>query len=70
MSEMNQHDDPVLVEEEDIAVEAPEADTVEQHRNLREDSGDWPPPGVPLEADPADAADQARVVDVDEDDYR
>jgi hypothetical protein len=50
-------------------LEAPDADEVEQHEELRE----VPPWGVgvpPLEADPQDAADQRRVVEIDEDDYR
>ncbi|GII93062.1 hypothetical protein [Sinosporangium siamense] len=71
MSEMDQHgDEPVLVAEEEIAAEAAEADAVEQHLTLRDDGNQWPDHGTPLEADPADAADQARGVNLDEDDYR
>ncbi|MBB1246468.1 hypothetical protein GL263_23365 [Streptomyces durbertensis] len=50
--------------------EAPEADTAEQRAEVMENRD------VPLserelvEADPADAAEQARVVELDEDDYR
>ncbi len=54
-------------------IEAPVADAIEQEQSLRgeEDSEreDWPAE-VPLDADEADAADQGRTVDLDEDDYR
>lgn len=49
--------------------EAPEADSYEQSREIVEHDEDIPPT-MPLDADPADAADQHRVVDYDEDDYR
>ena len=54
------------------ADEAPEADTVEQYWPAAgEDPGDEDEFDVPLEADPADAAEQRRVVgDADEEDYR
>lgn len=55
---------------ERFGVEAPEADAAEQRTEV------LPHRDVPLlgpespEVDPADAADQARVVELDEDDYR
>ncbi|MGK5450150.1 hypothetical protein [Streptomyces radiopugnans] len=55
---------------ERFGVEAPEADAAEQHAEVLP-RGDAPPPatGSP-EVNPADAAEQARVVELDEDDYR
>jgi len=57
------------VEATDFDIEAPEADVVEQRlpvRGVGEQRG-----SVPLEVDPADAAEQDRVVDIDDDDdYR
>jgi hypothetical protein len=50
-------------------LETPEADAVEQRREVVEDEPDQPPQ-VPLEVDPADAAEQSRTVGYDEDDYR
>lgn len=55
---------------EDIGVEAPEADAMEQHRPITTGAGPWPIQEIPIEADPADAADQHWQVDLDEDDYR
>jgi hypothetical protein len=46
--------------------ETPEADAAEQHRELRARTAP-PPERLPDDADPADAADQARVVDIDDD---
>ena len=52
-------------------LEAPEADAVEQEADVAVAEPGEQLPGVPLEADPADAADQAREVGLDEDeDYR
>ncbi|MEV7011868.1 hypothetical protein [Streptosporangium sp. NPDC051022] len=59
--------DELLAEEIDLG--APEADAAEQHRPLRDDGSGWPD-HIPPEADPADAAEQSRAVDLDEDDYR
>ncbi|MEU7040384.1 hypothetical protein AB0A77_04905 [Streptomyces varsoviensis] len=54
----------------EIDVEAPEADTAEQRADLTPHR-DAPLSGVDTgTADPGDAAEQARVVDTDEDDYR
>ncbi|WP_369213179.1 hypothetical protein [Streptomyces flavofungini] len=67
--------DPETFETEDSTgaeadVEAPEADTAEQHTDLTP-SGDDPLTDVdPAAASEADLAEQARVVTVDEDDYR
>nr|WP_037573101.1 hypothetical protein [Phaeacidiphilus oryzae] len=59
----------------ELDIEAPEADTAEQRHDVAEDeNGDsaLPDPGAgsPIEADPYDAAEQRRVVQIDEDDYR
>ncbi|MEV0149578.1 MULTISPECIES: hypothetical protein [unclassified Nonomuraea] len=69
MSEMDTRDDDRTFEEEELSIEAPEADAAEQQRSAREETG-RPRASLPLEADPADAADQDRVVDLDDDDYR
>lgn len=50
-------------------IEAPEADAVEQHTDLLR-RRDLPVTDRTEEADAADAAEQARVVELDEDDYR
>ncbi|GAB3907423.1 hypothetical protein [Microbispora bryophytorum] len=66
MPEMDPLDDVV----EEISIEAPEADAVEQHQLLQvTDDRRWPE-RVPFEADPADVAEQERTVDLDDDDYR
>lgn len=57
----------------DDSLEKPDADAAEQETEAVPDAGDQDleQPGVPLEADPADAAEQAREVPGDEDeDYR
>ena len=63
----------------DSGMEAPVGDAIEQHRDAEgsdddtgredRDSTQWPRQ-VPLDADEADAADQERTVELDEDDYR
>ncbi|HET6860776.1 MAG TPA: hypothetical protein VFH94_27225 [Streptomyces sp.] len=54
----------------DIDGEAPEADAAEQHAEVRQDRDD-PLTGIDRDAaNEADAVEQARVVVVDEDDYR
>jgi hypothetical protein len=53
----------------ELDLEAPEADVIEQHTDLLR-YHDVPITERPIEADPADAADQRRVVKLDEDDYR
>ncbi|MFG2604502.1 hypothetical protein ACGFT2_13245 [Streptomyces sp. NPDC048514] len=55
---------------QDIDVEAPEADAAEQHADVAPDRDD-PLTGVdPDRANVADLVEQARVVSLDEDDYR
>ena len=49
--------------------EAPEADAMEQHTEVRP-SGEQPVFSAPDDVDPADHAEQQRVVALDEDDYR
>ncbi|WP_030024618.1 hypothetical protein [Streptomyces monomycini] len=66
--------DPDTFEDEtdasEIDVEAPEADAAEQHADLAPHH-DQPLTGIdPSAANEADVAEQARVVDLDEDDYR
>jgi hypothetical protein len=57
--------------EEDLmdSIEAPEADIVEQHTVVIDD-GDNGLDQVPFDVDEGDAAEQSRVVELDEDDYR
>lgn len=67
MSEMDSLDEAV----EEISIEAPEADAVEQHQQLKSAQEKRWPERIPFEADPADAADQERTVSTEEDDdYR
>ncbi|MGW2228727.1 hypothetical protein [Streptomyces formicae] len=51
-------------------VEAPEADSVEQHTDLTPERDDSLRDADPDAANEADLAEQARVVSLDEDDYR
>ncbi|MFJ3232814.1 hypothetical protein [Streptomyces sp. NPDC086787] len=53
-----------------IDVEAPENDTAEQHAELTEDRDDPLEDVDPARANEADLVEQARVVGLDEDDYR
>lgn len=55
---------------EEIDEEIPEADAAEQHTDVRPEGDDPPAPIDTTEADEADAAEQARIVSLDEDDYR
>ncbi|OIV36920.1 hypothetical protein BIV57_13735 [Mangrovactinospora gilvigrisea] len=58
-------------EQGDRDMEAPEADAAEQHRDALGAPESGPRGGeVGLEVDPADAADQDRAVELDEDEYR
>ncbi|MFJ9698561.1 hypothetical protein [Streptomyces fradiae] len=50
--------------------ETPEADAAEQHAELRQQSDDPEPRIDPTKANEADVVEQARVVALDEDDYR
>ncbi|MFE0187718.1 hypothetical protein [Streptomyces sp. NPDC058989] len=51
-------------------VEAPEADAAEQHADLAQHRDEALTGVDPASADEAGSAEQARVVDLDEDDYR
>ncbi|MFD6434231.1 hypothetical protein [Streptomyces venezuelae] len=51
-------------------VEAPEADTAEQHTDLAPSRDDSLQDADPAAASEGDLAEQARVVSLDEDDYR
>jgi hypothetical protein len=57
-----------------MGLERPVPDSVEQNQDATtgadEQSEGPEPEEVPLEADPADAAEQARELDIDDDDYR
>jgi hypothetical protein len=54
----------------DLAPETPEADAAEQHTDLTQLSDDPLPTADPDSANAADVVEQARVVALDEDDYR
>ncbi|MEV4431662.1 hypothetical protein [Streptomyces sp. NPDC049555] len=68
--------DPDTFEDEDEAedmefdVEAPEADAAEQHADIRPEEDEPLTHIDPASASEADRAEQARVVELDEDDYR
>ncbi|MEU7749085.1 hypothetical protein [Nonomuraea sp. NPDC049158] len=62
-------DDLPFDEMDELSIEAPEADAAEQRRDSR-GAGGGTPRETPLEVDPADAAEQDREVDLDDDDYR
>lgn len=69
MSEMDVRGDDLPVGEEELSIEAEEADTADQRLRLREEEtqhGEYP-----VDANPADAVEQDRVVGLDDDDdYR
>ncbi|MEU4231773.1 hypothetical protein AB0F17_46395 [Nonomuraea sp. NPDC026600] len=70
MSEMDvRGDDRPFDELDELPIGAPEADAAEQHLLIR-GAGGGMLRETPLEVDPADAAEQAREVDLDDDDYR
>ncbi|MFC4532453.1 hypothetical protein [Sphaerisporangium dianthi] len=54
---------------DELQTEVPEADAIEQRLTIRDERREWPLE-IPYDVDPADAADQERVVDLDDDDYR
>lgn len=61
----------------DVGPEAPDADAAEQHTPAAEESYSWTPrgrfgvdSGIGTDVNEADAADQERAVELDEDDYR
>ena len=63
---------PAATDEPTTDMEAPEVDAAEQRIDARPSArsvGTTPDP-VSVEADPADLAEQALVVELDEDDYR
>ncbi|MEV1062452.1 hypothetical protein [Streptomyces sp. NPDC050263] len=66
--------DPETFEEDDdfgeIDVEAPENDAAEQYADVTPDRDDSLEGADPARANEADLAEQARVVSLDEDDYR
>ncbi|MEU1373360.1 hypothetical protein ABZ442_06825 [Streptomyces triculaminicus] len=70
--------DPDTFEDEDAAAadvitadaETPEADVAEQHADLAPQHDEALPAGDPASANEADRVEQARVVELDEDDYR
>lgn len=55
--------------EDMMDIEAPEADSAEQNAAVGE-VPDEPVHSAPFEVNEADAAEQSRVVELDEDDYR
>ncbi|MET7619455.1 hypothetical protein [Streptomyces sp. NPDC005408] len=66
--------DPEIFEADDQAAaldeEVPEADAAEQHTDVRPEHDDQVSPNDLDSANEADAVEQARVVALDEDDYR
>jgi hypothetical protein len=56
-------------EETEVSIETPEADAVEQHQEMRQRVGTLRRE-LPIDVDPGDAAEQDRVVDLDDDEYR
>jgi hypothetical protein len=62
-------EDDTELDDTELDIEAPEADAAEQHLDVLQ-RHDLPITGRGDEADPADAAEQSRVVELDEDDYR
>jgi hypothetical protein len=63
-------EDEDILEDEEFDVEAPEVDAAEQHAEVKPDRDD-PMTGVdPDRASEADLMEQARIVSLDEDDYR
>ncbi|MFI6500674.1 hypothetical protein [Nonomuraea typhae] len=68
MSEMDVRGDDLPFDDDELSPETPEADAAEQHRQLRDEEDRRRE--YPLDVDPADAAEQDRVVDYDDDDYR
>ena len=78
MSEMDIHDATVdetelegaELEGAETDLEAPEADTVEQHQVVGPDGRRWTLDHLPEDADEYDATEQSQVVAMDEDDYR
>jgi hypothetical protein len=67
--------DPETFEDEvndavELDVEAPENDAAEQHAELAPERDEIPSGDDILRASEADLAEQARVVSLDEDDYR
>lgn len=74
MSEYPEPDDPDTFEDDGepgaYDIEAPEADAAEQHLDLLQHRDEPLTDRQLAEADPADTAEQHRVVDLDEDDYR
>jgi hypothetical protein len=65
----NAFDSDDTEDDAELDLEAPEADAADQHIELLQHR-DVPITERPDDADPADAADQRRVVELDEDDYR
>jgi hypothetical protein len=63
-------EDEAVQEAQEFGVEAPEVDAAEQHADITPDRDD-PLTGVdPDRANEADLVEQARIVSLDEDDYR
>jgi hypothetical protein len=54
----------------EVGLETPDADAAEQHTSVHEEVDHIWPDQIPLDADEADVADQSRIVEIDEDDYR
>lgn len=76
MSERNDQDQDRVTareagqERSEMGLETPEEDAVEQHAAVAEEEPARWPKSIPFDANEADAADQGRPVELDEDDYR
>ncbi|MEV0111792.1 hypothetical protein AB0H77_00860 [Streptomyces sp. NPDC050844] len=62
--------DTFEVEESESSAETPETDAAEQHTDLAQSQDDSLQDADQSAANEADLAEQARVVSIDEDDYR
>ncbi|GAA4699337.1 hypothetical protein [Streptomyces buecherae] len=63
-------EEPTTDTDGDRSVEAPEADSAEQRAALAPDRDEQPIDLDPTTANPADVAEQHRIVETDEEDYR
>ncbi|WP_340558216.1 hypothetical protein [Streptomyces sp. GSL17-111] len=64
------NDDDIRPTTDEPGTETPEADAAEQRTEVREPQDGPSAAPIPDDVNPADAAEQARVVELDEDDYR
>ena len=65
-----EQEEPLADDAASVDLEAPDADAAEQHALVAAPGGAVAEVFLPYDADEADAAEQARIVELDEDDYR